>query len=98
MALGIRQDESDTIRVLTLSGRLDTETAADLELAMQDLLGAGERDFLIDLGGIGYVSSAGLRVRCAAAAPPCAPAPRSLRPSAQRRARPRDSGKSRTAG
>lgn len=62
MALQIRQDESGTLRVLTLGGRLDTETAADLELAMQDLLGAGERDFLIDLGGIGYVSSAGLRV------------------------------------
>ena len=62
MGLEIRQEQDGAIRVLTLSGRLDTETAADLELSLQDLLGAGERNFLLDLAGIGYVSSAGLRV------------------------------------
>jgi anti-anti-sigma factor len=62
MGLEIRQEQDGAIRVLTLGGRLDTETAADLELSLQDLLGAGERNFLIDLTGIGYVSSAGLRV------------------------------------
>jgi anti-anti-sigma factor len=62
MGLAIAQEQDGAIRVLTLNGRLDTETAADLELNLQDLLGAGERNFLIDLAGIGYVSSAGLRV------------------------------------
>jgi anti-anti-sigma factor len=62
MAIEIQQEQQDSLRVLTLSGRLDTETAVDVELALQDLLGAGERQFLIDLSGIGYVSSAGLRV------------------------------------
>ena len=62
MALEIRQEESGTVRVLVLDGRLDTETAADLELTLQDLLGAGERHFLLELTRIGYVSSAGLRV------------------------------------
>jgi anti-anti-sigma factor len=62
VALEIRQEQEGSVRVLTLSGRLDTETAADLELSLQDLLGAGERFFLLDLTGIGYVSSAGLRV------------------------------------
>lgn len=62
MGLEIRQDEEGAIRVLALKGRLDTETASDLELTLQDLLGAGERYFLLDLSGIGYVSSAGLRV------------------------------------
>jgi len=58
----IGQGQPGSVRVLALAGRLDTETAVDVELALQDLLGAGEREFLIDLSGIGYVSSAGLRV------------------------------------
>jgi anti-sigma B factor antagonist len=62
MAIEIKQEQLGTLRILGLAGRLDTETAVDVELALQDLLGAGERQFLIDLGGIGYVSSAGLRV------------------------------------
>jgi anti-anti-sigma factor len=62
MSIEIQQEQQDSVRVLALSGRLDTETAVDVELALQDLTGAGERNFLIDLSGIGYVSSAGLRV------------------------------------
>ncbi len=67
MAIAIQQEQEGDIRILALSGRLDTETAADVELALQDLLGAGERQFLVDLSGIGYVSSAGLRVLLALA-------------------------------
>jgi anti-anti-sigma factor len=62
MAIEIQQELIGTLRILGLTGRLDTETAVDVELALQDLLAAGERQFLIDLTGIGYVSSAGLRV------------------------------------
>jgi len=62
VGLLIRQEEVGPVRLLMLDGRLDTETAADFELALQDLRSAGARDFLIDLAGIGYVSSAGLRV------------------------------------
>jgi len=67
MAIQIDQEQQDGVRILALSGRLDTETAADVELALQDLLGAGERRYLVDLAGIGYVSSAGLRVLLALA-------------------------------
>lgn len=62
MAIQITQEQQDGVRILALSGRLDTETAADVELTLQDLLAAGENRFLFDLSGIGYVSSAGLRV------------------------------------
>jgi anti-sigma B factor antagonist len=61
MALSIAQEQQGEIRILALSGRLDNETAADLELMVQDLLAAGDRQFLFDLAGVGYVSSAGLR-------------------------------------
>ena len=62
MALEIREETIAEVRVLGLVGRLDTDTAADLELAAQDLIDAGARDFVVDLAGVGYVSSAGLRV------------------------------------
>jgi anti-sigma B factor antagonist len=62
MGLEIREETVGAVRVLALNGRLDTETSADLELAVQDLLQAGECNFVLDLGGVGYVSSAGLRV------------------------------------
>jgi len=67
MAFAIQQDQQGAVRVLALSGRLDTETSADLELALADLQAAGATHFLIDLADIGYVSSAGLRVLLALA-------------------------------
>ena len=67
MAFAIEQEQQGAVRILALSGRLDTETAADLELALQDLQAAGANQFLIDMAAIGYVSSAGLRVLLALA-------------------------------
>jgi anti-anti-sigma factor len=67
MAIDIQQEQQGNVRILALRGRLDTETAADVELALQDLVAGGERHFLIDMAGIGYVSSAGLRVLLALA-------------------------------
>ena len=62
MALDIRQEQVGEVHVLVLSGRLDTDTSADLELVVQDLLQEGAKSFVVDLAGVGYVSSAGLRV------------------------------------
>jgi anti-anti-sigma factor len=67
VAIDIQQEDIDGTRVLALGGRLDTETSADVELTLQDLMSAGERNFLIDMSGVGYVSSAGLRVLLATA-------------------------------
>ncbi|MFO1494824.1 MAG: STAS domain-containing protein [Lysobacterales bacterium] len=67
MALEIGSETHGDFRVLRLNGRLDTETSADFELAAHDLTQAGERRFVVDLGGISYVSSAGLRVLLALA-------------------------------
>lgn len=62
MALDVRQEQAGEVQVLVLSGRLDTDTSADLELVVQDLLQEGAKSFVVDLKGVGYVSSAGLRV------------------------------------
>ncbi len=62
MALEVKEETVGEVRVLGLEGRLDTDTSADLELAVQDLIDAGANHFIVDLAGVGYVSSAGLRV------------------------------------
>ena len=56
------QEVRGQVHVLIPSGRLDTDSAADFELTVQDLLAADAKHFVIDLSKIGYVSSAGLRV------------------------------------
>jgi anti-sigma B factor antagonist len=48
-------------------GRLDTETAGELELALHDAYESGRRHFVLDMAKISYVSSAGLRVLLALA-------------------------------
>ena len=45
---------------VALDGRLDTKSAPDLEAALGDL--AGIDNLALDLAGVPYVSSAGLRV------------------------------------
>ncbi len=58
----IAQEQRGAVSVLAPVGRLDTDSAADLELAVQDLINAGAVHFVVDLAQINYVSSAGLRV------------------------------------
>jgi len=48
--------------VLEPIGRLESKTSPDLDKKVVALLAAGERKFVVDLAGIEYVSSAGLRV------------------------------------
>jgi stage II sporulation protein AA (anti-sigma F factor antagonist) len=60
--MDIRNDQVGAVSIVAPEGRLDTGSASDLELALSDLETAGSRHFLIDLAGISYVSSAGLRV------------------------------------
>ena len=48
-------------------GRLDSETAGELELVLHDAGTAGRRHFVVDLAAVPYVSSAGLRVLLALA-------------------------------
>ena len=58
----IAQEQLGEVYVVAPVGRLDTDSASDLELALQDLDASGAKHFVVDLAQIGYVSSAGLRV------------------------------------
>jgi anti-sigma B factor antagonist len=50
------------VSVVTVSGRVDSATAPDLEKALQDLLNSERNQLVLDLHETDYMSSAGLRV------------------------------------
>jgi anti-anti-sigma factor len=53
--------------VLSVTGRLDAETVARFEARLVDLIAEGHRRIIVDLAGLGYINSAGLRVLLVAA-------------------------------
>ena len=53
--------KNDNMLVLEVRGRLDALTAAKLEAECDTWINKGETDVLLDLGGVDYISSAGLR-------------------------------------
>ncbi|HWR22692.1 MAG TPA: STAS domain-containing protein [Feifaniaceae bacterium] len=61
----IKKEENGPELTLTLSGRLDTTTAPQLEAELKNSL-AGVTALTLDFSGLEYLSSAGLRVILAA--------------------------------
>ncbi|MBO4317752.1 MAG: STAS domain-containing protein [Mailhella sp.] len=57
----IETTDIDGITVAKVSGRMDATTVADFTQACQKLLEEGPGKFIIDLAGLEYISSAGLR-------------------------------------
>lgn len=57
----IKKDIKDQSVTITLTGRLDTATAPELEAELDGCIG-GARDLVFDFAGLDYISSAGLRV------------------------------------
>ncbi|MEM9300989.1 MAG: STAS domain-containing protein [Pseudomonadota bacterium] len=62
MSLEINSFETDGSLIYRLVGRLDTNTSPDFEATLTEQLSKGRQRFMIDLGAIDYISSAGLRV------------------------------------
>jgi anti-sigma B factor antagonist len=52
---------AETADVVRITGSIDAKTAPEIGLALQPALG-GTRDVVVDFTGVGYVSSAGLRL------------------------------------
>ena len=59
MTIEIKRNEELTI--IEVAGRLDTITAPALDKAINEDI-AGTKDLILDLAGLEYISSAGLRV------------------------------------
>ncbi len=47
--------------VLWASGRMDANTSSEFEQKCEDLINDGTKDIVVDLSGLEYISSAGLR-------------------------------------
>lgn len=58
----IKTNKQDDIVLMELVGQLDSKTSKDLESAVSEQFAAGEAKFLLDLTGVDYVLSAGLRI------------------------------------
>ena len=63
----IEQEQRGEIWVLTLHGRIDSNTSAYFEEQLMGLLQAGHLSLVLDFRHIDYISSAGLRVLLMAA-------------------------------
>ena len=60
--MNIETRELKHVSVVTVTGRVDSATAPDLQKALQDLLNAERKQLVLDLKDVEYMSSAGLRV------------------------------------
>jgi anti-sigma B factor antagonist len=58
----IKESKVGDFAVLEPVGRLDSKSSPELEKKILELLGAGQRRFVVDFTGIEFLSSAGLRV------------------------------------
>ena len=58
----ITNREQDSIQITSVKGRLDASTAPQLQTNFEEHVAAGRRLFVLDLQGVDYVSSGGLRV------------------------------------
>ena len=47
--------------IITVKGRMDAVSAPDFEKKLGDWIDEGEKNFIVDLGELDYISSAGLR-------------------------------------
>ena len=65
MEIETRKEKNTTI--VKVTGKMDAVSSPEFEKKLLELMGEGEKDFVIDLAGLDYISSAGLRVILATA-------------------------------
>lgn len=59
--MDIQSSKDSLAIVVTVTGRMDAITAPAFEKALHELIAAGEIRFVVELAGLDYISSAGLR-------------------------------------
>jgi anti-sigma B factor antagonist len=58
----LTEDREQGIVILQVAGRLDSNTSNPFQEKLTQLIGQGEKCFVIDFSNLDYISSAGLRV------------------------------------
>jgi anti-anti-sigma factor len=56
------EQRHDRVTVLCMDGRIDAVTSPAFEAALLDMIRRGDRCIVLDMAGVDYISSAGLRV------------------------------------
>ena len=69
----IRKDKEGELLVLRPSGRLDSENSPSFEKAVEESVGKGDKNIIVEMSEVNYMSSRGLRAfltgaKCAQAA------------------------------
>ncbi len=59
--MDLKKESKGSYIIVKVSGRLDATTASDYERTCSEYLEAGDTKIIIDLNGLEYISSAGLR-------------------------------------
>lgn len=65
--MNIQTRKNKDALVVSVTGRMDAVTSPDFEKRFSELLATGEKTVIVDLAGLDYVSSAGLRAILTAA-------------------------------
>jgi anti-anti-sigma factor len=58
----IQQSSRDGVAIVSPRGRIDTTTSGAVEDTIRHVVDGGVRNLIVDLSGVEYISSAGLRV------------------------------------
>jgi anti-anti-sigma factor len=59
--MNINERSENGVSVFVLRGRIDTQGAVDLDLALQAAVSEGKHKMVLDMAEVRYISSAGLR-------------------------------------
>lgn len=65
-ACGISAHTGESGAVISVTGRIDASSAGLLDTELSRLIDGGERAIIVEMGGLEYISSSGLRVLLAA--------------------------------
>ena len=63
----IKQEKKGNVLILNIIGRLDSNTASQMENELMPLIDKGDDNILVDFSNLDYISSAGLRTLLLAA-------------------------------
>ena len=59
--LSIVTDNTQDVTIMNVKGRVDSDTAPELDSALENLLGSNKDKIVLNLEAVDYLSSAGLR-------------------------------------
>lgn len=60
-SLNINVEALKRVDLLTVNGRIDSNSAPQFDQALKDVISAGRYNIVLNLSGVSYMSSAGLR-------------------------------------